>query len=362
MVKLLGSADLVRDGGARRRSGVRRISRRQGRPGDARRAREAAARTRARRCSTSGTRGRSRAKRWRARCSIPVIGGLGGGPWLDGRMRMAHAAIGYGFSNLGKPRRPVRQRRANHARRPHRLRRRRARRAADQGTTRWLASFSTASPRATRSSGDGPPLLMYAPGGFDATIEKWRAQGVYERIKLLEHLPKKYRCIAFDRRECGQSGGRVEQITWRALCRRTARRSRPPRHPSRAPHRRLHGLLVRDRVRGRVSRSDAEHDPVVAGRRRQVPHQVARSASPITWPSCGSTACRASAALVQQGRQAVQRRPARRAVGVADPHRSGVRRFLPEHESRGLQEHRRRACATRCSTAIPRRAPCPRTC
>jgi len=32
--------------------------------------------------------------------SIPVIGGLGGGPWLDGRMRMAHAAIGYGASAL----------------------------------------------------------------------------------------------------------------------------------------------------------------------------------------------------------------------------------------------------------------------
>jgi len=27
--------------------------------------------------------------------AIPVIGGLGGGPWLDGRMRMALAAIGY---------------------------------------------------------------------------------------------------------------------------------------------------------------------------------------------------------------------------------------------------------------------------
>ena len=26
---------------------------------------------------------------------IPVIGGFGGGPWLDGRVRMAHAAIGY---------------------------------------------------------------------------------------------------------------------------------------------------------------------------------------------------------------------------------------------------------------------------
>ena len=32
--------------------------------------------------------------------SIPVIGGFGGGPWLDGRVRMAHAAIGYGIRHL----------------------------------------------------------------------------------------------------------------------------------------------------------------------------------------------------------------------------------------------------------------------
>jgi 3-methyl-2-oxobutanoate hydroxymethyltransferase len=32
--------------------------------------------------------------------SIPVIGGLGGGPWLDGRMRMVHSAIGYAASAL----------------------------------------------------------------------------------------------------------------------------------------------------------------------------------------------------------------------------------------------------------------------
>ncbi len=62
--------------------------------------------------------------------------------------------------------------------------------------------------------GDGPPLLMYAPGGFDATIEKWSMQGVYNRIGLLDHLPRKYRCIVFDRRECGESGGRVERVTW----------------------------------------------------------------------------------------------------------------------------------------------------
>jgi 3-methyl-2-oxobutanoate hydroxymethyltransferase len=32
--------------------------------------------------------------------AIPVLGGLGGGPWLDGRMRMAHAAIGYAASAI----------------------------------------------------------------------------------------------------------------------------------------------------------------------------------------------------------------------------------------------------------------------
>jgi pimeloyl-ACP methyl ester carboxylesterase len=62
--------------------------------------------------------------------------------------------------------------------------------------------------------GSGPPVLMYAPAGFDATLEKWRTQGVYAKIRLLDHLPKHYTCIVFDRRECGQSGGRVEHLTW----------------------------------------------------------------------------------------------------------------------------------------------------
>ncbi len=62
--------------------------------------------------------------------------------------------------------------------------------------------------------GSGPPLLMYAPGGFDATIEKWSTLGVYARVKPMDHLPRKYRCIVFDRRECGESGGRVEPVTW----------------------------------------------------------------------------------------------------------------------------------------------------
>ena len=62
--------------------------------------------------------------------------------------------------------------------------------------------------------GSGPPLLMFSPGGFDATIDKWRTQGIYARIKPLDHLPKHFTCIVFDRRETGESGGRVERITW----------------------------------------------------------------------------------------------------------------------------------------------------
>ncbi len=62
--------------------------------------------------------------------------------------------------------------------------------------------------------GEGPPLLMYAPGGFDAQISKWWDLGVYKRIRLLDHLPARFTCILFDRRENGRSGGRVERIGW----------------------------------------------------------------------------------------------------------------------------------------------------
>jgi pimeloyl-ACP methyl ester carboxylesterase len=62
--------------------------------------------------------------------------------------------------------------------------------------------------------GEGPPLLMFSPGGFDATIEKWSSLGIYAKVKPLEHLRKHFTCILFDRRECGQSGGRVERVTW----------------------------------------------------------------------------------------------------------------------------------------------------
>jgi pimeloyl-ACP methyl ester carboxylesterase len=63
-------------------------------------------------------------------------------------------------------------------------------------------------------TGTGPPLLMFSPGGFDSTLEAWQSVGIYKRLDLLEHLSRRYTCITFDRRESGQSGGRVERITW----------------------------------------------------------------------------------------------------------------------------------------------------
>jgi pimeloyl-ACP methyl ester carboxylesterase len=62
--------------------------------------------------------------------------------------------------------------------------------------------------------GRGTPLLMFSPGGFDATLDKWTTLGVYAKTKLLDHLSRRHQCIVFDRRETGESGGRVERVTW----------------------------------------------------------------------------------------------------------------------------------------------------
>lgn len=62
--------------------------------------------------------------------------------------------------------------------------------------------------------GSGPPLLMMAPGGFDSTIEKWSTAGIWTGVRPLETLTDRYTCIAYDRREAGRSGGRVERVSW----------------------------------------------------------------------------------------------------------------------------------------------------
>jgi pimeloyl-ACP methyl ester carboxylesterase len=65
--------------------------------------------------------------------------------------------------------------------------------------------------------GAGPALLMFAPGGFRSVISRWTAQGgkrEWQEIDALATLSRHFTCIAYDRREAGLSGGRVEPLTW----------------------------------------------------------------------------------------------------------------------------------------------------
>lgn len=79
------------------------------------------------------------------------------------------------------------------------------------------AAFADAGGIATRYQvvGSGPPLLLLAPGGFNATMENWSSLGKYRELHLVRHLAERHTCILFDRREAGCSGGAVERLTWR---------------------------------------------------------------------------------------------------------------------------------------------------
>lgn len=67
--------------------------------------------------------------------------------------------------------------------------------------------------------GSGSPLLMFAPGGFDATMDKWLVASAWKEINALDRLSAEHTLIVYDRRESGQSGGRVERLSWSAYTR-----------------------------------------------------------------------------------------------------------------------------------------------
>jgi pimeloyl-ACP methyl ester carboxylesterase len=64
------------------------------------------------------------------------------------------------------------------------------------------------------TQGSGSPILMCAPGGFDASIDKWRVASAWTGIDAIKALAAEHTVILYDRRECGQSGGRVERLSW----------------------------------------------------------------------------------------------------------------------------------------------------
>lgn len=67
--------------------------------------------------------------------------------------------------------------------------------------------------------GTGTPILMCAPGGFDATIDKWRTASAWTGMDALAALAAEHMLILYDRRECGQSGGRLERLSWASYTR-----------------------------------------------------------------------------------------------------------------------------------------------
>jgi len=67
--------------------------------------------------------------------------------------------------------------------------------------------------------GSGSPILMFAPGGFDATIDKWRVASAWTGIDAIKAFAAEHTIIVYDRRECGRSGGRVERLSWASYTR-----------------------------------------------------------------------------------------------------------------------------------------------
>ena len=153
--------------------------------------------------------------------------------------------------------------------------------------------------------GSGPPLLMYSPGGFDATIEKWSQQGVYAKVKPLDHLPKHYTCIVFDRRECGLSGGRVERVTWADYVAQGGGLLDHLKIDKAHLMGGCMGCCPVAGVRRRAPRAGPQHDPLLACGRRQI--------SPVELPALRRTSglrtserSRSGRRPRRQGRQAVR--------------------------------------------------------
>jgi pimeloyl-ACP methyl ester carboxylesterase len=90
--------------------------------------------------------------------------------------------------------------------------------AGESATAREEIAMATATIDGLQISyvtrGKGPALLMLAPGGFDATMEKWTTSGVWKGMRALDTLAEDFTIVAYDRRESGASGGRVEKLSW----------------------------------------------------------------------------------------------------------------------------------------------------
>lgn len=68
-------------------------------------------------------------------------------------------------------------------------------------------------------AGNGPPLLLLAPMGDNASIPQRWLDRVWRGFKPIERLTRDFQVITYDRRESGNSGGRIEPLSWAAFAR-----------------------------------------------------------------------------------------------------------------------------------------------
>ena len=68
-------------------------------------------------------------------------------------------------------------------------------------------------------AGEGPPLLLLAPMGDNASIPQRWLDRVWRGFKPVERLMRDFQVITYDRRESGNSGGRIEPLSWAAFAR-----------------------------------------------------------------------------------------------------------------------------------------------
>lgn len=70
-------------------------------------------------------------------------------------------------------------------------------------------------------AGNGPPLLLLAPLGDNASVPQRWLDRVWRGFNPAEALTRDFQVITYDRRESGNSGGRVEPLSWTLFARHT---------------------------------------------------------------------------------------------------------------------------------------------
>ncbi len=115
--------------------------------------------------------------------------------------------------------------------------------------------------------GSGTPILMCAPGGFDATVDKWRNASAWTGIDAIAALAAEHLVILYDRRECGRSERTRRAAGLGKLHQSWQNAARSSEHFIGVDYGRLHGLFRGACIRRALSRGNPRSIAALAGGR-----------------------------------------------------------------------------------------------